>query len=394
METKEKSTRFIVGVLALAGLLLVWTLATAGDLEPNAPPAPTMKTLDEVEPRIPIHASDLPLTITEPNSYYLVEDVNFTDTTNHAITIECDDVTIDLMGYTLNGPNSTSYHGIHINGCTNVEVRNGTVRDFYNGIRGSSSIERNHRVIGVRAISNDGYGIRFYGNGHLIKDCTVAENGGGGISASISSTVTGNTAYNCGAIGINTGAGCTVTGNTARYNASYGISTSTGCTIANNSTYNNDDTGINAGPGSTVTGNTSSQNDGDGVNTDGHGISTSSGTMVFGNTVTYNYGDGINVFHYCTVVDNSCFYNGNGGVGEGIDVTGTNNRIEHNNVTHNDKGILVSSSNNIILKNTARQATNYDIAKGNSYGPIVNVAGIGDISSDPNAAHPWANFAF
>ena len=45
---EKRSTRVVVGILALAGLLGVWTLATAGDLEPNSPPGPTMKTLDEI----------------------------------------------------------------------------------------------------------------------------------------------------------------------------------------------------------------------------------------------------------------------------------------------------------------------------------------------------------
>jgi hypothetical protein len=48
METKGKNTKVVTCGLALAGLLLVWTLATAGDLEPSAPPASTMKTLDEI----------------------------------------------------------------------------------------------------------------------------------------------------------------------------------------------------------------------------------------------------------------------------------------------------------------------------------------------------------
>jgi hypothetical protein len=48
METKKKRTKVVVGMLALVGLLLVWTVATAGDLEPSGAPAPTMKTLDEI----------------------------------------------------------------------------------------------------------------------------------------------------------------------------------------------------------------------------------------------------------------------------------------------------------------------------------------------------------
>jgi hypothetical protein len=48
METKGKSMKVVTCILALAGLLGVLTLATAGNLEPNAPPGPTMKTLDEI----------------------------------------------------------------------------------------------------------------------------------------------------------------------------------------------------------------------------------------------------------------------------------------------------------------------------------------------------------
>ena len=47
----------------------------AGDLEPPGPPEPTMKPLDEMEPRIPILAEDLPLTITDPGSYYLADNI-------------------------------------------------------------------------------------------------------------------------------------------------------------------------------------------------------------------------------------------------------------------------------------------------------------------------------
>ena len=57
----RKSITMAMCLLALAG---VYWFAQAGDLEPSGPPAPTMKTLAQVEPRTPIHASDLPLTIT------------------------------------------------------------------------------------------------------------------------------------------------------------------------------------------------------------------------------------------------------------------------------------------------------------------------------------------
>ena len=254
METKKARTKVVVSLLALAGLLVLSAAIYAGSLEPSALPGPTMKTLDEVEPRIPIHASDLPLTITEPNSYYLAETINFEPNNINAITIEANDVTIDLMGYTLKGPDSGNGCGIYMNGRSNVEVRNGTVRDFgSNGIHeASSSNGKEHRVISVRALSNGWGGIRIFGYGHLVKDCTAAHNTYHGISLSYGCTVTGSTAYSNQNDGINLGHGCTVTGNTAYGNNGYGIGVTQGDNLIDeNTAYGNTSGNISSCPSCT-----------------------------------------------------------------------------------------------------------------------------------------------
>lgn len=82
------------------------TVLAQGSLTPPGQPAPTMKTLDQIEPRTPISA--LPFSISSPGSYYLTG--NLTATADGAsITVSADDVMIDLNGFTL-AAGSTAGH--------------------------------------------------------------------------------------------------------------------------------------------------------------------------------------------------------------------------------------------------------------------------------------------
>ena len=89
--------------LLLPGLLALAALALAqGSLTPPGAPAPTMKTLDQVEPRIPLQVGSPGVfgngvggfSITAPGSYYLTKDL--TVVTHNGIWIDADNVTIDL----------------------------------------------------------------------------------------------------------------------------------------------------------------------------------------------------------------------------------------------------------------------------------------------------------
>lgn len=357
METRKKRIKVVVSVLALAALVVFSLMVYAGDLEPSAPPGPTMKTLDEIEPRIPIPGSDTPVsvfTISESGTYYLTGNRLCSST---SIQVDADYVTIDLMDYQLIGPGSGTNYGIYMNGRSNVEIRNGTVRNFYRGIYEGDTSGKDHRIINVRAVSNGISGIYLDGSGHLVKDCMASDNGNSatddvyGIYAFAGSTVTGNKACYNGNLatgniyGIYAYNASTVTGNTAYYNG-YSADT-TGMLIH----------GIYARSGCTVTGNTAYHN---GYSAAGHvyGIYAYHGSTVTGNTVYFNGysadGDvhGIHAFTGCTVIGNTAYYNGHSADGDvhGIYLIGNNlvdqNTAYDNNGTNMNKPISCTFGTN------------------------------------------------
>ncbi len=345
MNASRTSVIFLTigGMLGFAAgiALMLFFNANAGDLEPTAPPGPTMKTLDEVEPRIPIPGSSSPtgaFVITSSGSYYLTGDRY---ANGGGIVVTVDNVTIDLNGYSLIGGGYDVYPGVYMNSENNVEIRNGTIRNFQSGIYESNSDARNHRVIDVRAVSNSLQGIYLAGNSHMVKDCTASDNGAWassdvyGIYVGTNSTVTGSTANNNGAsasddiYGIYADARSTVTGNTACNNGdwagdgdAYGIFAGQGCTVTGNTACDNGDLadagdvyGIYANEGCTVTGNTANENA-----TSAHGF----------------YAGGIYASSGCTVTGNTARENGHGATSTvyGIYPKGSN-LVDHNAASYN-----------------------------------------------------------
>jgi hypothetical protein len=160
----------IIAIFTSAGFIY------AGSLDQADPPAPTMKTLGEVyealellhkkvdeiqiesvpDPRTAITSGQT--IITEGGSYYLTENVV---SAGHGIIVDADNVTIDLMGFTIIGPGPGSTSGIVAVGVENLEIRNGSVTGF-----GEWGI--NIGAVGVRIKDMRVYGIS---SGNGIRAC-------------------------------------------------------------------------------------------------------------------------------------------------------------------------------------------------------------------------------
>jgi hypothetical protein len=313
METK--CVKVVVGVLALAVLQMFSLSSQAADLQEGGSLEAGIAALSTDEPRTPI--SSVPIKISSSGSYYFTQNLRTTAPNQDAIEIDVDNVTIDLMGYSLYGRGSGQGRGICINARANVEIRNGTVRDFgaegiYEvGMGGSEENPRygyGHRIIDVRVLFNGSDGIYLWGFSHLVKDCSVSGNGGAGVSVALDSTVTGNTILenlgdglsalgdstitgnmvsSNGDDGIQASYGCTILGNTVAYN-SYGIWAVEGCAVIDNTSYGNGVGMLVSEAGSLIKSNTLRSNTQTGIAVDG-GDNAIEENLVTGSAVGFDF---------------------------------------------------------------------------------------------------------
>jgi parallel beta-helix repeat protein len=503
-----------------------------GSLTPPGAPAPTMKTLDQVEPRIPVDATHTPgdtsavFKITQEGSYYLTGNITGVAGKN-GILVQSSGVTLDLMGHSVGGTGVGSLNGIFLTGfASNVTIRNGTVEGWavaginvnnqgfglYEDLRitgNGTGMSVGDGVIQRCIASNNTNGGIFIATFATVRDCTSKSNGadgfsgnsnctftdcwamqnaGNGFNAGETSTLTNCVAtFNSGTAGIvldrgssatgctssnniganshgfSVGSTCTITGCVAFQNSQRGITTGGGCVVTHCTAGSNSgdagiftggdsnlshcnasengstaasSSGIQTGNNCTVSNCTASENTGSGASTfgiqtgtnnsvtdctaslntstngaltnaTGGGIAVLNRSTVLHCTASQNKGDGIRAPTGCLLKDNTGQANGNGtGDGAGIHTTGSDNRIESNNVASNDRGIDVGLAGNLIIKNSASgngptNNLNYVIAASNRYGPIIDITATGAAAVSGNSAadtttttHPWANFSY
>ncbi|MCA9310329.1 MAG: right-handed parallel beta-helix repeat-containing protein [Phycisphaerales bacterium] len=230
--------RYVLTLVATCTTILVATsmLARGGPLSPPpGPVAPTMLTLDMIEPRTPIGPDTTPgdsanlFIINQPGSYFLTGNI-IGQAGKTGIRITADHVRLDLNGFTLQGV-SESREGIRIYSSW-VTVRNGSVTGWgRQGLRGFSELSQEGTVVEhVSAIDNVDDGIDVYENA-IIRNCQAHQNGGHGIEV-----YSGSLIEDC----------------IVRYNTMDGIHTNFGCMVQDCSALQNGGHGIRVGTQSQV----------------------------------------------------------------------------------------------------------------------------------------------
>lgn len=406
---------FHAAVIGLWSLTYLSNAFAQGNLTPPGAPAPMMKTLAQVEPRIAI--SSVPITISNSGSYYLT--TNLTGVAGQfGIIIQASNVTLDLNGFSLIGV-SNAFSAVHVQfSVHDLHIRNGSVDGWPNAINGGGA--SNSRFENLRLYNNIGGFALGVGLNCVVRDCVLLFNGAG-IGTGQGCSISGCTANGQTGFGISAGEGAVIS-DCIVYNNNVGINAAKGSTIKNCTARQNSGTGIDAASGCTISGCTATTNGGSGIRvTDGatisgctangnlHGISASSNCLISSCTASLNSSNGISADITCRIKD--CVASANAGSGirassgclitgnsvsanaaglsnsGGIYVFGGDNQISDNNAFNNGRGIKADAGFNLVVKNKAtfNNGFDYDLAPNNKAGPV---------SNDPATAGPWANFSY
>jgi hypothetical protein len=278
-----KKSTFVLTVLSAQS---VWA---QGLLTTPAVPAPSMKTLGQMEPRIPVPMGPTTpivgphFTISQPGSYSLMG--NVTVTSGHGIVINASDVTLDLNGFTLKstgagaptaGSGSAILLGPGVSGVTirHGRIRSGTVRTpstvaganlgaatfvrsgWYRGVEDTASSPAKDVQLQGLSISGCGEdGVFLNGSAHL-SEIAAMRNAGIGLRIETGTISRCEAGYN-GLSGI-VGQNLTLTGVNCRANSAHGVLAAAG-TVADAVCSGNGLDGINVAAGgvngAVVTGN-------------------------------------------------------------------------------------------------------------------------------------------
>lgn len=356
------------------------TLFAQGSLTPPGSPGPTMKTLDQVEPRIPIDATHTPgdatslFKITQPGSYYLTGNITGV-AGKDGILIVADGVTLNLNGYALIGV-ASSLGGIHSTALfSSLVIRNGVVSGW-GGTGIQATLASGVLCEDLVVTMNTGLGIQVgtgftNSTGGVVQRCLATSNGGGGFAVGDGYTLDGCTAAINSGGGIKGGKGCSLAHCVAVATDSngIGIDLSTGANIQSCvARANSGIAGIRTGDNSVVKDCTSETNTAgvgsngfslganctiigcNAVGNDALGIQTGSDSTIQDCTVQGNTGNGIQVVDRCQIIGCNSNGNGSGTTGSGI-VGGLRTVVRHCTAAENRKSGIVVTGASVVSEN-------------------------------------------
>jgi parallel beta-helix repeat protein len=423
-----------------AAAALAPALCAQGSLTPPGAPAPSMKTLGQIEPRVPIET--LPFKIMREGSYYLATNLVVPDGTN-GITIQAGNVSLDFSGFAITGSAQSREAVLVLPGLSHVSIRNGQIRGTTTGISAAAALRI--KVDGLTVSESLGDGI-VVGADSTIENCQASANEGTGIKAGLRSKLRNAQANDNFGAGFDLAQGCFIRDSVAHRNSGNGVFAGMNAQAANISAQENEANGIEVGNNGSVIDCTTGQNKGSGVKAAAHslvsrttasynsaagiivgqsssildsvasanawlgisadlsaqiantkaegnvagGISAKEGSTIRDCTANRNGNDGILVTSECTVLRNTCNNNVNIRSAAGVHASGTDNVIQENNLVSNDRGLALDREGNFVTRNTAsNNSLNFYIIGDQMMGLILST--LDDRDNPPN---PASNFAF
>ena len=371
--TLNRAGWVLAGVLALLLVAALAGVVRGGPLDPPGSPGPTDAT----------QITALPFTITTSGTYVLRKNLTGVSGQN-GISVNADNVTIDLNGFALIGPSGGgSETAIQLGSPGNLVVRNGSVLNWRCGgisagnstggafddlrLSGNGAGCANSAALEIGAadvancdvFSNSYNGLRITTG--AVTRCTATGNGQTGIVLNGAGAVVRDCASSGNLSGISAASGGSVSGCAVSANLGVGI-TGTRVVISDNSVTGNGTAG--ASPG---------------IDVMGRGI-------VSGNTVSGSTGDGIRVANSGSFVTRNTL-DGNANSGVYVNGTGVSNRIDGNNVYGGMWGIYIDGNDNSIVGNSVGLVSQLRFF----IGGVSNAVGPQQGSNGTALANPWAN---
>lgn len=242
--------RMLLGVASVAGIAAVARAAQAGSLNPPAGPVtPTMKPLDQVEPRTPVQSltgdNNAQYVISQSGSYYLTGSITGQSGLT-GIFVSAPNVTIDLNGFSLFGVAGSAHAIASGNAADGLSIRNGNISGWGGMGVNLTNVNAQWRIEflnvdhcllgGINAAQRGfigyccvnacgGFGISALGGARIVQCIAAATTGtGNGISCDYGSVIQDCSCTENGGSGIVTnGLGVLVTGCKATFNLMDGV---------------------------------------------------------------------------------------------------------------------------------------------------------------------------